>query len=678
MRSLRAVRARVGAWVLLAGAVAVAVGAAVLASGASSGAARPASFAPLLLLTLVLVAVPATELARRRRDEVTLVRVRGGHGIRLVGSVLGESSAAVLVGAVTGLVGGGLALRLLAGRWDVEALVGTDELTTAALVVAVAAVPTVGSAVVVALEPLAASLRRASWSGPGARLRFAGLVLGVAGVLAAALAVYRARADEPGALVLAGPALVGLAAGQLLVWGHRLLGRRAGVASGSSLGVLVGVRRALSPEHAPRLRAVVAAGTVVAASACAVSATDAWADDAARIRNGGPVRIAMPDTAALQTWLLTRELDPDGRWLMAAAVTDQRDEAAFRVAWLDLSRYDRVAADHLEGTPADLADHVEALRDAEPVRLVTGDLLVVRAGSAEVTLHYLDDDGIVSSASTSATTGIDDCAASCVVLGVESPVDAVVSVLRLGDTDLIPAPVDLTAGEVARPDAGTAPEPMLLAGRLDPGDTSVTGIGGEPRGLDVVGESDAVPLLSGAGLVGDLPVGLAAAAGSVPAVEGVVLARDDTPAEVLAALEDAGADPPDDWRPAVEELGARELAEERIGRVTAAAAAALGLIVLLSGRRRRADEDRRQRASLRMVGVTARSLRTAALLEALLVAVVVAATVLAAGWVATAVVVDGVELVRPGPTDLPFGSALSWSLLAATSGAAAVLKGAVR
>ena len=39
---------------------------------------------------------------------------------------------------------------------------------------------------------------------------------------------------------------------------------------------------------------------------------------------------------------------------MAAAVNDARDEARYRTAWLDLERYDRVAADFLSSTSADV------------------------------------------------------------------------------------------------------------------------------------------------------------------------------------------------------------------------------------------------------------------------------------------------------------------------------------
>ena len=76
--------------------------------------------------------------------------------------------------------------------------------------------------------------------------------------------------------------------------------------------------------------------------------------ESARLRQGGPLRLDLPDDSAQAALTLTRRLDPDGRWLMAAAVNDARDEARYRTAWLDLERYDRVAADFLSSTSADV------------------------------------------------------------------------------------------------------------------------------------------------------------------------------------------------------------------------------------------------------------------------------------------------------------------------------------
>jgi hypothetical protein len=163
MRTLRAIAARGGSWVLLVAVVAVATCAAVVVA-AAAGEARRATLVPLALVTVLVVASVATELARRRRAEVSLVRVRGAYGPWLLSSVAGQALLAVVAGAVAGLAAGVLSMHALHRRWDVSAVVGGDEIGYALLAAALAAVPAVGAAVVVAGEPLAVAIRGEAWS----------------------------------------------------------------------------------------------------------------------------------------------------------------------------------------------------------------------------------------------------------------------------------------------------------------------------------------------------------------------------------------------------------------------------------------------------------------------------------------------------------------------------------
>ncbi len=696
MRTLRAVRAHGGPVVLLAVVVAVVVAAAVLtASVAAAGAddARSATSTPLLLLALVVVPVPALELARRRRTELALVRVRGAHGVRLVGLVAGASVASVAAGGVVGVAAGAVAVRLLHGPWDVSNRVGGSGLAAAGLVTAGAALVAAGCAWLVVREPLATAVRRCTWGGPGAAASFAGLVGGVGVLVAALLAVYQsgadAGADDGGSLVLAGSALIGISAGQVVVWALRAAMTQAGQAAATrSTGVLLGLRRALGTEHAGRLRAVVAAGVVVAAAAGAVTATSDWADDSARLRQGAPLRIALPDAGSLSTLLLTQRLDPDGRWLMAAAVLDDGADAEQRIAWLDLARFDRVAGDFLAPTSADLVPRIAALRDAAAVRTVTGDSLRVGAGTrvpsrrpVTVTLEYVGDEGFVANAALDVAAGataslaVPDCAEACVVIGLSASAAVEVTELRLGETDLLaserwvgpagtapgPGALTLPDGEALVPVDAVAPAPMVTAG--DPvypdGEPAIAEIGGSTRPVRSVGSRPGLPLVEGAGLLGDLPVALAGARGSVADVSNVVLARADTPDDVLAGLSEAGAEAPQRVQPSSSVLGGRDLAEDRIRRVVAGAGLLLGLLVVASGRRRRVRAGRRERAALRLVGVPAHELRRAGLVETTLLAAVVTLATAVGGWVAAATVVDASGLVPAGSTRLPFGSTAS-------------------
>lgn len=707
MRNLRAVRAHGGPFVLVALVVAVAVAAAVLATsvtGTGGDAVRPATSVPLLLLALVVVPVPALELARRRRDELALVRVRGAYGARLVTLVAGESVIAVTAGGVVGVGMGVGAVRFLHVPWDTPTRLGGAELAAAGLVTAGAAVLAAGCAWLVVREPLATAIRRPTWTGPGASASFLGLVSGVGALVVASLAAYQSRAGAGGSLVLAGSALIGFAVGQVVVWALPLALTRAGLGVATrSTGLLLGLRRTLATEHATRLRAVIAAGVVVAAAGSAVTATDGWADESARLRQAAPLRLDLPDATALATLLLTRRLDPDGRWLMAGAVIADRPEAENRVAWLDLARFDRVAGGFLDVTPAEVGPATDALRNAAPVQVVTGETLEVQAGSGvavarpvTVTLEYVGDAGFLTSAEVTVAAGsvarspVDDCAEACVVLRVSASAAVEVAGLRLGEADLLtgmrwvadgsgdvtrPGGLILDEGLAGVPADAVAPAPVLTAGDPDFGDgvPIVPGIGGSSRPVASVGSRAALPLVEGAGLLVDLPVALAAARGLVVTVDQLVLARADTPEQVLAGLRDAGAQAPEETASTGSVLGTRTLAEERVRRVVGLAAALLGLLVVASGRRRRVRASRREQAALRLVGVTARELRRAVLVEAILLATVAALATAVGGWVAAVTVVDGAGLVPTGPTRLPFGSAASSTVLAGVALAVAVV-----
>ena len=77
-RGSRAARAHARPLVQVAASVAVLAGglAAAVSALAAGPDARTATALPLLLLGVLVVSLPALEVARRRRDELSLVRVR--------------------------------------------------------------------------------------------------------------------------------------------------------------------------------------------------------------------------------------------------------------------------------------------------------------------------------------------------------------------------------------------------------------------------------------------------------------------------------------------------------------------------------------------------------------------------------------------------------------------------
>ncbi len=104
-------------------------------------------------------------------------------------------------------------------------------------------------------------------------------------VAAAALAVYEAHRGGHGWVPVIAPALVALAAGQVVAWLLLLVprfGRRLGPA-------LTSRRLRRDPDPASVVRILVAATVLLAVTLTGGRAAADWRDDAARLRSGGPL-----------------------------------------------------------------------------------------------------------------------------------------------------------------------------------------------------------------------------------------------------------------------------------------------------------------------------------------------------------------------------------------------------
>ena len=84
MRLLRAVRAHAGPVLLLVATTVLSVAAFVVSTAAAGDEARRPVLVPLAALALLVAAGPSVDLARRRRPELALVRLRGATGPSLV------------------------------------------------------------------------------------------------------------------------------------------------------------------------------------------------------------------------------------------------------------------------------------------------------------------------------------------------------------------------------------------------------------------------------------------------------------------------------------------------------------------------------------------------------------------------------------------------------------------
>ncbi|WP_310529739.1 hypothetical protein [Nocardioides sp.] len=383
---------------------------AVLAFAEAAGTSRWL-MSPLLMLGAVAIPSTGRELATARREEIGLARLRGIRGLRLGGVLLLEPLVTIVLGTGLGLGLGRLVARISGGAWLDAA---PPELGSRAVYVAVGIAA--GSLLIVLLGTWATATESLSAQvATRTRPRRASTTVIFASVLVlvgAAVSAYRSSTvvdREPDVLVLLGPALVGLALGQLAIWVLRLLARGAtGATATTGLpGFLATRRLSRADDLVTPMRLLVAAAVVgVLAATGATSVTD-WVDGQARIAAGGPVSVPV-ENGAVQAMALTRDLDPEGQHLMAVAVVPNETRLGERRAYVDAARFAAVAGDFYAGTPAaDAATRVPGLVTTTPDVsttandfTVTGRLLESQRDATEglaVRLDYVTEDDSGSS-----------------------------------------------------------------------------------------------------------------------------------------------------------------------------------------------------------------------------------------------------------------------------------------
>ncbi|MBB6628012.1 hypothetical protein H5V45_11855 [Nocardioides sp. KIGAM211] len=685
-RTLRGAWSRRGTLLpLLLLTVVVVAGAVTVIGFADEAGTSPLLAVPLLLLGLVAVPATGRELATARRAEIAISRLRGLQGPSLYLLLAAEPLLVLVVGGVLGLVAGAAGSWLAAHLWvDADAaLPGASAVLAGAGIVVVALVAVLVGMASALREPLSEQVSLA------ARPRRAGTGAIFASILVlvgAGVAAYRAgvAGDEPDLVVLAGPALVGLAVGQVVVWLVRLLARLAvGRTSRGGLGGFLAVRRlARVADAAASLRVLVAASVVAALAVTGATQVDDWTDDTARLRAGAPLRIDV-DLDAAGVLGMAQAVDPDGRWLMAAVLVAGEGSVAARRAFVDTDRYDRVVGDFFGGTDAsgvvdrvgDLADGGSALAsgrelsaDVEGVsarrsgQMRPRVLVTFRAGlgdEQEVRLRAtIAQDGAATTVSVPVS-----CEAGCVVTDIklarstgDTTLPWVLTALRIGDQDVLdagwkpafpprnfrgtpipggPEPVDngLLAVATRRtleavPVASTAQVPVLATDTATwDGKPMLDSTGGDERPADVLERLPALPLVEGDGLLADLRVSAAGAPPTVPAAQVMVLARSDTPAKVLAGLDDVAVGAPHTLaqvdRQTADESGA---AQARVYSLMAGFCLLVALLVLAAAVNRQRTAWVREVAALRVIGIPLPTLRRSGRVE---VGVLVVASVVA-------------------------------------------------
>ena len=695
-RTLRGAWSRRGTLLpLLLLTVVVVAGAVTVIGFAQSAGTSPMLAVPLLLLGAVAVPATGRELANARRAEIAISRLRGLQGGELYTLLAVEPLLVLVLGGIAGTVLGAAGSWLASGLFvDADAaLPGVGALLAGVAIVVVGLVAVLVGMAGALREPLSEQISIA------ARPRAASTAAVFANVLvivAAVVAVYRSGVvgTEPDVVVLAGPALVGLAMGQVAVWLIRVLARAmVGRTGGGSLAGFLAVRRlARVADAATPVRILVAACVVAALSVTAATQVNKWNDDTARLRAGAPLRIDL-GTDAAGALKLTQDLDPDGQWLMAAVLVPGEGSVPARRAFVDTERYDRVVGDFFGQTAASgVTGQLAALGEGDS-SLAAGDSftatvegvsarraglmrprvdLAFRAGGGDeqiVRLHLrIGRDGAEATGSVPV-----ECGEGCIVTSItlarhhgDTTLPWVLTRVQLGKTNVLglgwkpefaggnfrgsyvaggPQVVDNGLLAVSTHAALRAvPTSVLESVAVLATDTAswdgkpqLDSPGGDERPADVLERLPALPLVEGDGLLADLRIANAGAPPTVPAAQVMVLARADTPAALVATLVDRAGSAPRTLA-SVDRITAAETgaAQARVYALMAVFCLLAALLVLAAAVARQRAAWLRELAALRVVGVSTGQLRRSGRVEV--------------GWLAVAAVlatvVGGVAAVR--------------------------------
>ena len=347
----------------------------------------------LILVALVLLSRLLSAAMTLRRGELALASLRGYNRRQLWFLGMLEPllilAAAIPLGVVAGYVGS----RVLAHRWLVPHLPVPFILASALAVVAVVLVTAVVAAVVVrdaVSEPLSAQIAGVRRPTKAGRLVVV-LRLALVALAAAALVTAASRTSprKPDATDLALPILLAVAAGLLV--GLLVLGL-AGLwvrwsARRRALSSYVAARTVRRRREGTMVILPVTAALTVAVFAVGVSlAASTWRASTAATEVGAPLSYSTPLSLSRAVGL-TRQLDPQGRWLMAAGQdipnADEITSIPQPRVVVDATRLARVASWPAQWTPGrSAADIARAIGPRRAPVVMKGSPLSVTVDNA--------------------------------------------------------------------------------------------------------------------------------------------------------------------------------------------------------------------------------------------------------------------------------------------------------
>jgi hypothetical protein len=396
----------------------------------------------LILVALVLLSRLLSASMTLRRGELALASLRGYGRRQLWFLGMLEPLLVLAIATPFGVVLGYLATRDLARRWRVPPRPVPFLLASALAALGVVLVTAVVAAVVVrdaVSEPLSAQIagvRRPTRAGRAVIvLRLALVALAAAALVTAA---SRNHPANPDATDLALPILLAVASGLLvglLVLGVaglwvRWSGRRRAMAS------YVASRTVRRRREGTMVILPVTAALTVAVFAVGVSlAASTWRASAAATEVGAPLsyetRLSLTRAVGL-----THDLDPKGRWLMAAGQDFPNADEVYSIPQprviVDSTRLARVASWPTQWTPGRSAsDIARAIGPSRPPILLQGTSLSMTIDNRVegdyrqlgLTLSVLDDEGSLRDVAvgpfppgrSTRTTHLLGCATGCQV-----------------------------------------------------------------------------------------------------------------------------------------------------------------------------------------------------------------------------------------------------------------------
>lgn len=645
----------------------------------------------LVLVALAMILRLQVAAVGLRAPEQALAMLRGVSRRRSWMLALSEPWLLVLASVPLGLVAGYAAAAAFAAAWlrpGIGLAVPPASWTGAALVTAAVGVVVVMAVAQGMRRTIGERLAGVHRPGPSSRMVVAVELATV--LLALALPLTRVGA-APGGLGLADlllPVAVAVAAGLVTT---RLVAVLAtwwtGRGAQRPLSVFVAARAiarrsqgtlVILPVTAAIAVAVFAVGvdSVAASWRASVAATQAPADDVYE----SPLTL----DATLQ---LTHDVDPDGRYAMAAGKVAIPSTGT--VAVVDSARLGRVGswprqwlggrtgaeAGHLVGPPAPVirvAGEEVGLSIAAPAPGATV-VLGVRTISGDQTVRI----GPFPPGRTTVTERTGACVPGCLVraISVDGVEDSVVVTELTMDGSPTSSPLtdggwttdstgDPTAPGVAAPEGVTVPPstavlpaaaaaPLPVVVGVDAAallsDPSTLGTSGETLAVHVVAEAESLPFVGPAGVLVDLPSFLLKSDPPPPLVSPSVLVRADAPSGMVDALLAAGlvrVSGVDDQRRSLDDSAYAQAM--RFYLVVGVALLLMALGGLLVSGAVQMPARRRDAAALRVVGVPRRTVVLSSVWESVAVLGAAATTGVLAGLAALAVLTSSLDL---GVTD---------------------------